>query len=109
MQQIQLKLAPVQLNYSPDGKSILYTTTSKFLGALTYERVGEESRELTVDRPCEFDDCTPSLGSKWPPLRGESELSALLLVPVVVVADIEVLWVAAKSCLWSGDGSFERM
>ncbi|KAI0722697.1 WD40 repeat-like protein [Earliella scabrosa] len=45
VQQIQLKLAPVQLNYSPDGKSILYTTTSKFLGALTYERVGEESRE----------------------------------------------------------------
>ncbi|KAI0774515.1 WD40 repeat-like protein [Fomes fomentarius] len=45
VQQIQLKLAPVQLNYSPDGKSILYTTTNKVLGSLTFGREGEETKD----------------------------------------------------------------
>ncbi|KAI0751043.1 WD40 repeat-like protein [Daedaleopsis nitida] len=45
VQQIQLKLAPVQLNYSPDGKTILYTTTTKVLGVLTFGREGEEAKD----------------------------------------------------------------
>ena len=45
VQQIQLKLAPVQLSYSPDGKTILYTTTNRNLGVLRFGKEGEEAKE----------------------------------------------------------------
>ena len=45
VQQIQLKYSPFQLNYSPDGKTILYTTTGRTVGALTFGREGEETKD----------------------------------------------------------------
>ncbi|RDX53847.1 WD40 repeat-like protein [Lentinus brumalis] len=45
VQQIQLKFSPMQLNYSPDGKTILYTTTSRMLGALNFGREGDETKD----------------------------------------------------------------
>ncbi|TBU47243.1 WD40 repeat-like protein [Dichomitus squalens] len=45
VQQIQLKPSPVQLSYSPDGKTILYTTTNRYLGVLTFGKEGDEAKE----------------------------------------------------------------
>lgn len=65
VQQLQLKFSPMQLNYSPDGKTILYTTTSRTLGALTYGREGEETKDqwhvTTISDPASPGVC--SLGS----------------------------------------------
>ncbi|KAI0638425.1 WD40 repeat-like protein [Trametes polyzona] len=40
-----LKLAPSQLNYSPDGRTIIYTTTTRQMYVLTYGKEGEETKE----------------------------------------------------------------
>ncbi|KAI0832675.1 WD40 repeat-like protein [Trametes gibbosa] len=45
IQHVPLKFAPAQLNYSPDGKTIMYTTTSRQVGVLTFGKEGEETKE----------------------------------------------------------------
>ncbi|KAJ8473691.1 hypothetical protein ONZ51_g7706 [Trametes cubensis] len=45
VQQIPLKAAPAQLNYSPDGKTILYTTVNRLMGVLTFGKEGEDAKE----------------------------------------------------------------
>ncbi|KAI1796143.1 WD40 repeat-like protein [Ganoderma leucocontextum] len=45
VQQIQLKLSPLQLSYSPNGKAIVYTTTIRTLGVLNFGKEGDEAKE----------------------------------------------------------------
>ncbi|KAL1946454.1 hypothetical protein VTO73DRAFT_14558 [Trametes versicolor] len=45
VQQLNLKLAPSQLNYAPDGKTILYTTLSRQLGVLTFGKEGDDTKD----------------------------------------------------------------
>ncbi|KAI0650495.1 WD40 repeat-like protein [Trametes meyenii] len=45
VQQIPLKVSPAQLNYSPDGKTIVYTTVSRQLYVLAYGKQGDEPKE----------------------------------------------------------------
>ena len=45
MQSLQLKVQPAQLNYSPDGKTVLFTTSLKLLNGLTYGKQGDETKE----------------------------------------------------------------
>jgi len=45
VQQIQLKVSPVQLNYSPDGRTVLYTSSGKQLFVLRYSKEGDETKE----------------------------------------------------------------
>ncbi|EMD40590.1 hypothetical protein CERSUDRAFT_62566 [Gelatoporia subvermispora B] len=45
VQTLQLKVAPSQLNYSPDGRTIVYTTSSKQMYILNYGKEGDEMKE----------------------------------------------------------------
>ncbi|KAI0941360.1 hypothetical protein AcW1_004902 [Taiwanofungus camphoratus] len=45
VQQLQLKVSPVQTNYSPDGRTILYTTAGKQMFVLTLDREEEGTKE----------------------------------------------------------------
>ncbi|KAL6309854.1 WD40-repeat-containing domain protein [Sparassis latifolia] len=45
IQQCQLKVSPVQTNYSPDGRTILYTSAGKQMFVLAYGKEGDESKE----------------------------------------------------------------
>ncbi|KAH9833686.1 WD40 repeat-like protein [Rhodofomes roseus] len=45
VQSLQLKISPAQLNYAPDGKTVLFTTSGKQLYGLTYSKQGEETKE----------------------------------------------------------------
>lgn len=46
MQQIQLKVSPVQTNYSPDGRSLLYTSAGHQLFFLTCEKDNDSSKDV---------------------------------------------------------------
>ncbi|KAI0057557.1 WD40 repeat-like protein [Artomyces pyxidatus] len=52
IQQITLKILPVQTNYSPDGKTLLYVSAGHQLLFMTYGQEGDEPKEQwhTVDR-----------------------------------------------------------
>ncbi|KAI9574260.1 WD40-repeat-containing domain protein [Boletus coccyginus] len=45
VQQIQLKVSPVQTNYAPDGKSLLYTSAGHQLFFLTYGKDNDSSKD----------------------------------------------------------------
>lgn len=45
VQSLQLKVQPAQLNYSPDGKTVLFTTSLKLLNGLTYGKQGDETKD----------------------------------------------------------------
>ncbi|KAH9947177.1 WD40 repeat-like protein [Amylocystis lapponica] len=45
IQQLQLKYSPVQTNYAPDGRTILYTSAGKQMFVLTYGVEGEDAKE----------------------------------------------------------------
>lgn len=45
VQQIQLKVSPVQTNYAPDGKSLLYTSAGHQVFFLTYGKDSESSKD----------------------------------------------------------------
>ncbi len=45
VQQVNLKVAPSQLNYAPDGKTILYTTTNRLMYVLTYGKEGDDTKD----------------------------------------------------------------
>ena len=75
VQQIQLKVSPVQTNYAPDGKSLLYTSAGHQLFFLTYGKDNESSKDVwqisdkdavsvgTISKVSSFDDviARPSL------------------------------------------------
>ncbi|KAH7887377.1 WD40-repeat-containing domain protein [Phlebopus sp. FC_14] len=44
-QQIQLKVSPVQTNYSPDGRTLLFTSAGHQLFFLTFGREGDSAKE----------------------------------------------------------------
>jgi len=46
VQQLQLKVSPVQTNYAPDGKSLLYTSAGHQLFFLTYGKDNEISKDV---------------------------------------------------------------
>lgn len=46
VQQIQLKVSPVQTNYAPDGKSMLYTSAGHQLFFLTYGKDSESTKDV---------------------------------------------------------------
>ena len=50
IQQIQLRVAPAQLSYHPDGKSILYCSTTRQLGILNYGKQGDSPKELWYEQ-----------------------------------------------------------
>ncbi|KAF7792851.1 hypothetical protein EIP86_003952 [Pleurotus ostreatoroseus] len=45
LQTMTLKTPPIQTTYSPDGKSLLYTTTSRQMFSLTYGKENEEVKD----------------------------------------------------------------
>lgn len=45
IQQIALKVSPVQTNYSPDGRALLYTSAGHQLFFMTFGKESEESKE----------------------------------------------------------------
>ena len=45
LQTMTLKTPPLQTTYSPDGKSLLYTTTSRQMFSLTYGKENEEVKD----------------------------------------------------------------
>jgi len=46
VQQIQLKISPVQTNYAPDGRSLLYTSAGHQLFFLTYGKDNDSSKDV---------------------------------------------------------------
>ena len=46
LQQFVLKVAPLQTLYSPDGKTVLYTTTGRQLFGMKYSREPEDTKDM---------------------------------------------------------------
>jgi len=44
-QQVALKVSPVQTNYSPDGRALLYTSAGHQLFFMTFGKENEEAKE----------------------------------------------------------------
>lgn len=45
IQQCSLKVSPVQTNYAPDGRSLLYVSAGHQLFFMTFGKTGEEAKE----------------------------------------------------------------